>query len=135
MENKKTQIKIIFSVFGDMFNPSDFTKNIGINPHEVGIKGEEIKKGLLRKESSWEYTIGFIETVFLDDVSSIYLEKFENKAHDIRKYIDHNNLEAKIFVVAEMDDQETPALFFDRKFLNVIHQLNAVIDVDLYKMY
>ena len=135
MENKKTQIKVIFSVFGDIFSPSDFTKYIGINPHEVGIKGEEIKKGLLRKESSWEYTIGFIETVFLDDVSNIYTEIFENKAHDIRKYTDGHNLEAKIFVVIEMDDQETPALFFDKKFLNVVHQLNAVIDVDLYRLY
>jgi hypothetical protein len=130
-----TKIKIIFSIFGDIFNPISFTKYIGIEPAEFWYKGDEIpaRNNLFRKESSWHYTIGFVETLFFDEVSKIFLEIFEPKIEKIKEYTEVNKLDVKIFVVIEMGKQETPALFFDKQFLNAVNKLNAEIDIDLYK--
>ena len=131
----KAQIKIIFSIFEDTFNPIDFTEYIRIQPSNYHIKGDEIpnRNGLLRKESAWNYTTGFIQTLFFEDVAKIYLEIFENKINDIKDYVDRHELEVKIYVVVEIGDEETPALYFDKPFLKTVHRLNAVIDIDMYK--
>jgi hypothetical protein len=133
--NHKAQMKIVFSIFEDIFNPIDFTEYIGIQPSSFYFKGDKIpnRNGLLRQESSWDYSIGFIQTLLFEDVAQIYLETFENKIDDIREYIKRYKLEAKIYIVVEIGDEETPALYFDKPFLETVHRLNAVIDIDMYK--
>ena len=135
MNNSKAYIKMIFSIFGDTFNPIDFTKFIGIDPTVFWLKESEIseRKGLLRKESSWNYTIESIDTLFFEDVAKLYLEKFESKFEDIVKYVDENKLEVKIYIIVEMGEDETPALYFNKFFLGVINRLNAEIDIDIYR--
>jgi Domain of unknown function (DUF4279) len=135
MDNNKTQIKMIFSIFEDNFNPIDFTKYIGINPTKFYLKGDKIssRNALLRKESAWDYAIGPVETLFVEDIIKQYLTIFENKIDKIVEYIIKNKLDVKIFIIVEMGEDETPALYFDRIFLGIIHKLNAEIDIDMYR--
>lgn len=37
-----TNIKIVFSIFGSSFNPSDFTESINLSPTKFWIEGELI---------------------------------------------------------------------------------------------
>ena len=133
--NNKTQIKLIFSIFGKEFNPIDFTKYIGIEPSEFWFFGDSIlnRTELFRKESSWNYSIGFVETLFFEELSKSYLNIFQNKMEDIKKFMDLNKLNAKIYIIIEMAEEETPAIYFDRFFLNTLDRLDAEIDMDFYK--
>lgn len=132
MKNE-TQMKIIFSVFGDEFNPMDFTKYVGFEPTEFWYKGDKIpnRNGILRKESSWDFTTGFVKTLFFDEIIKIFLDAFSTKIEKIKDYIEINKLDVKFFVIVEIEE-DTPALFFNKLFLDTVHRLNAEIDIDLY---
>ena len=142
MEKYCTQIKIILSVFGDVFDPLTLSEYIKISPTYFWNKGDEIsqRKGLirkstrvpLRKESAWEYSTDFVKTLYLDEVSKIIIEKFGQKIPEMNKYIYKKGLDIKIDIVVEIVDNQIPAMTFNRDFLKLANQLEAEIDIDVY---
>jgi hypothetical protein len=144
MEKFFTQIEVILSVYGDVFDPTDLTKHIQITPTKYWCKGDIIPKhGKLitlpnatprfRKESSWEYSTGFIQTLYSDEVSDILVEKFWDKLPKLAEYMEQKGLEASIYFVVEDVDKEPPGLEFDFRFIEFAHQLKARIGVDIFK--
>lgn len=144
MEKYLTQIKIILSVFGDGFAPLSLSEYIKITPTDFWNKGDEVPliKGLtrkgnsvpLKKESGWEYSTDYIETLDFEEVAEIIIDKFDEKAFEIEKYVQQKGLNVKIFVVIKIVDGQVPALFFNRKFIELANQLKAEIDTDIYVM-
>lgn len=142
MEKYCTQIKIIVSLYGENFNPLDFSEYVKITPTDFWNKGDEIpqRKGLvrkgdiipLRKENAWEYSTDFIKTLYFDEVSEIIIHKFREKTPEINNYIKQNELDVKIDIVVEIADNQTPALTFNRSFLALTSQLKAEMDIDIY---
>jgi len=131
----KTNINIIFSVFGSPFDPYDFTKSIDIAPTNLWIEGEFIpnnKMNKKREESAWEYSI-HSHTMFFEDVSEKIIAIFKNKIENINDYINKaDNLMIKFDVVLEIEEAQGVALYFNRNFLNIVNKLNAEVDVDTY---
>ncbi len=132
-----TQIKLIFVAFGDLLNPNIFTKIARLSPTSIGYKADPIpdrKLGLVRKETRWEYSFDFIETLLFDDIANLFIEHFSPNINEISKYINENNLETKLYLIVEIVDEETPALYFDRNFMHLITKMNGEIDIDLYNI-
>jgi len=142
MEKFVTQIKIILSVFGDVFDPENLTQKTGISPTAYWKKGDIIPpiKGLrrkssvvsVRKESAWNYSTGFIQTLFFEQVSEVLINSLGGRIMLLKDYVEKENLDIKIYVVIEIADEHKPALYFDKKFLKMVNELEAEIDVDLY---
>jgi Domain of unknown function (DUF4279) len=130
----KTQINVELSIFGDNFITDSLSDSLLIKPTATWIKGYEIKgrKNVFRKETSWRFETGFIETLFLDGVLKNLIDIFENKVEIIKNFIKNNDLRVKVFIVIEIYDEEKPAIYFDSNFLNFINGLGAEIDVDMY---
>lgn len=130
-----TNIKIIFSIFGNTFDPNDFTKSIDILPTNYWLEGDIIpnnKKNKKREESAWEYSINF-DTVFFVEVSDKFIVTFKEKVDYIISYINEvKNLTIKFFVVLEIVEEQNIVLYFNKSFLNMVNQLNAEIDIDTY---
>lgn len=89
-----TQIKIILSFYGDIFDHSELTEKINIKPTTFWTKGETLKhrKDILRKETAWEYSTDFIETLDLEQVCDLILDKFYSKKEVISNYLKTNQL-------------------------------------------
>lgn len=142
MKKYVTQIKVILSVFGDVFDPVSFSKYLKIIPTSFWFKGDEISvgKGLiiksniipLKKESEWEYSTGFVETLYFEEVSELIVDKFEEKIPEMIKYISEKKLDVKIDIVMEIVDEQAPALYFNRRFLDLANQLQTEIHTDIY---
>ena len=133
---EKTQIKVILSIFGDEFLPENLTQLLNISPSKSWIKGDKVhdRNNLYRKESSWDYEIGFVQTLFLDEVYNMLLTVFENNINALKNYITENNLEVKIYIVIEIYDEEKPSIYFERRFLIFLNELNAEVDMDMYML-
>jgi hypothetical protein len=130
-----TKIKLIISIFGDLLNPKIFTEIAKLSPTSFWFKGDPIpnrKPGLTRKETCWEYSFNFIETLFFDDVNHLFVHHFNQHLEDIAKYIKENNLETKVDVVVEIINDEKPSISFDKKFMDLVVKMNGEIDIDLY---
>lgn len=142
MKNWSTQIKLILRVFGDIFDPESLSKAIKIAPTKSWNKGDEIhlQKGLytkngkilLKRESVWQYSTGFVETLNSEDVSNQFEEIFKDKILELKKYIDSNKLDVVFDVVVEIVDDQVPGIHFNKSFLNITNQLGAEIDIDMY---
>ncbi|AJA68733.1 DUF4279 domain-containing protein [Myroides odoratimimus] len=131
-----TNFRLIYSIFGDNWNPRELTKAIGIIPTAYWKKGDRIDKYhpnvVLRKETNWEYSFRKTNTLLSEDVTEQFVELFSSKVDIIVKYINDNNLTSKLFIIPEIFPNQVPGIFFDKRLLNLLVKLNAEIDIDLY---
>jgi hypothetical protein len=130
-----TRILIEFSVYGDNLSQDKFTDIIKTNPTFVCNKGDKIKGIKVEREhedNTWSYNFGFFDELDL----GLLLSKFESiiipNLDEISKYIKSNLLESKLLIVVQIEDNQTPALYFERRILNLLDKLNADIDLDTY---
>jgi Domain of unknown function (DUF4279) len=139
----KNQICIYLSIFGNNFNPEDLTAKINIQPTHTHRKGDIIprpkslyvKPGsppLRRKEDAWRYDLGYIHTIDSDEISDIIEKTFRDKVSDISEFIKTYNLLVKLFVVLNIDPEQTPAVGFKPSFVKILGDLYAEIDMDIY---
>lgn len=130
-----TQIKLTLAIFGDVINLKLLNDIVKVSPTSFWEKGDIIsnrKNGLVRQETCWEFTKGFIQTLDFEDISSQFIELLKPNIHLIENYINENNLHAKIYIVVEIVNDEKPSLFISKNLMELILRMNGEIDIDLY---
>lgn len=130
-----TKIKIVLSIFGENLDLETISFITKLKPSNSWKKGDKIlgrKKELFRQENCWELNYDFDDCLFLDEISDQIVSDFSNNLDSLSKYINDNKLESKIYIIPEIIDNETPALYFNKSFLNMISKINGEIDIDLY---
>lgn len=129
-----TQIKLIFSVFGDLLDHRSFSKLSGIEPTAFWDKGDVVpnRKKILRQETCWEYSTGYIGTLDVQILCVNFFQKFKPNAEEIISYIGQNDLETKFDIVVEIKNNQIPSLSFNVEFLELVAKLNGSLDIDLY---
>nr|WP_299170376.1 DUF4279 domain-containing protein [uncultured Allomuricauda sp.] len=128
-------MKIVLSIFGDSFNPEEFSELIGIEPTDLWNKGEELSRresSIKRKESAWEYSTGFVQTLFFNEMSKIIMEKFGEHTLKIKNYAEEEGLEMKMDVVVEIVDNQAPSLNISKDLISFSNIIGAEIDFDIY---
>ncbi len=130
---EKTEIKIEFILYHDLnINHQQITEVVGFGPTLMYNKGEQIRKGLYKKESAWIYSIGYIESLYVDDILEVLIQKIEPNILPLTKYIRENRLNSKFNIVLRIADNQPPSHFLSKKFIHFCSQLNAEIDTDIY---
>ncbi|MBK8909898.1 MAG: DUF4279 domain-containing protein [Chlorobi bacterium] len=89
-------------------------------------------KNITRKETHWGYTDGFVETLFVDEVCDLFMQRFNSRIEDIVQYINDNCLETQIDVVVEVEDNQAPSLSMSKDLISLMAKMNGSIDIDLY---
>ena len=62
MTKEKTNIKLTFIVYGEMFDIEQLTRIIGVTPTDQAYKGDQLKYRI-SEETFWEYKFAPIETL------------------------------------------------------------------------
>jgi hypothetical protein len=130
-----TRIKLIFAIFGDLINLEELSDMMKLSPTSCWQKGDLIpnrKNGLVRKDTCWEYSIGFIETQNFEDVSEQFIKLLKPSIHLIENYVKENNLQTKIDLVVEIVNEEKPSLVIGKNLMELVIRINGEIDIDLY---
>ncbi|WP_052259346.1 DUF4279 domain-containing protein [Flavobacterium sp. KMS] len=131
----KTHIKLIFSIYGDVFNSNEFTELVGISPTACWNKGDLIKNNKKEKkriESAWEYSINNIETIYFEEISDEFVKLFNEKVEKILLFKKKNKLAIKFDIVLEIVKDNGVVMSFNRDFLEVVNRLGAEIEIDTY---
>ncbi len=132
-----TKIKLIFIIFGEELDATFITNALKLTPTNFWTKGDKVlgrKREIIRQESGWELDFEFVNTFFLDEATDRIVNKFSNNLSIIREYISNNTLQTKFNIVIETFNDEKPALFLNKSFLNIVTKLDAEIDIDLYSI-
>ena len=121
---------------GHDFDPDEITRELGVIPtskHKTGDPGR-YKPPL--DFSAWELSTEEMETPDIDPLVTRIYDQLTGKSSEIRRLIEKYELKAVLEVVLWIDtnqEESTPALGFDDKVISFLHQVGAVIDIDMYR--
>ncbi|EGD33106.1 DUF4279 domain-containing protein [Capnocytophaga sp. oral taxon 338] len=133
MKYQPTTIRLSFCIYGDYFDVDKVTDIIGLSPTETAYKGDQLKYRV-SEETFWEYNFAPIETLLIEDNLQVFAAQIIPCLPALSSFIKGFALTSKLLVCVEMSPKEScPAIVFDNKILDILHRLNAWIDIDMYK--
>jgi len=127
------KVKITFFLSGEDLDPDIITIGTKINPTSSWRKGDSIanRNELVRKEGRWEISTGYQESLDVGLQLNLIYEMIVKSKSDFVGLIETHKLHGKFDIVVKMT-ADTPAFFLGKEFLNLVHDLRADIEVDLY---
>ena len=133
MKYQPTTIRLSFCIYGDYFEVDRVTDIIGLTPTETAYKGDRLKYRV-SEETFWEYNFAPLETLLIEDNLQVFAAQVMPCLPALSSFIKAFALTSKLLVCVEMSPEEScPAIVFDNKILELLHSLNAWIDIDMYK--
>lgn len=139
---EKTNVKVYFSVKADDFSIEDFTNELGIKPTRAYRKGEEVKrpsnpnvtsKGThYRLHTSWELGTDYEESLDINEQLNSVLSQLEDKAEELNRLKRKYDLAYRFVIVIQIENNEKPAMYLDRRFIHFADSIGAEVDFDLY---
>ena len=133
MKHKSTTIRLSFCIYGDYFDVDKVTDIIGLSPTETAYKGDQLKYRV-SEETFREYNFAPIETLLIEDNLQVFAAQIIPCLPALSSFIKAFALTSKLLFCVEMSPEEScPAIVFDNKILDILHRLNAWIDIDMYK--
>ena len=133
MKDKPTTIRLSFCIYGDYFDVDRVTDIIGLLPTQTAYKGDRLKYRV-SEETFWEYNFAPLETLLIEDNLEVFAAQVMPCLPALSSFIKAFALTSKLLVCVEMSPKEScPAIVFDNKILDILHRLNAWIDIDMYK--
>ena len=133
MKHKPTTIRLSFCIYEDYFEVDRVTDIIGLTPTETAYKGDPLKYRV-SEETFWEYNFAPLETLLIEDNLQVFAAQVMPCLEALASFIKAFALTSKLLFCVEMSPEEScPAIVFDNKILELLHRLNAWIDIDMYK--
>ena len=133
MKYQPTTIRLSFCIYGDYFDVDKVTNIMGFPPTQTAYRGDQLKYRV-SEETFWEYNFAPIETLLIEDNLQVFADKVTPCLEELTSFIKAFALTSKLLFCVEMSPEEScPAIVFDNKILELLHRLNAWIDIDMYK--
>ena len=121
-------------IFDNDFDVNEITESIGINPTECKSRCETRVSPLTNKqiEGYWSLKSRVFNECDIKVVLDDLISSFANKLSEIKAICDINSGDVVFDIVPSFCSDNTPAIYFDRDFLDIVHYLNATIQIDMY---
>ncbi|WP_405379193.1 DUF4279 domain-containing protein [Nonlabens sp. Asnod3-A02] len=135
--NESSNTYVYFSLIGDDFDTNELTERLGIKPTESRNKGDKGNYNSSLRFSCWK-----ISTEKGKEYYNVYklieeiVEILYSKIDIIIMLKDEYQLDSVLQIVLDIDinpNQSTPALGYDLKTIDFLHQTKTTIDVDIYR--
>ncbi|WP_038705407.1 DUF4279 domain-containing protein [Planococcus sp. PAMC 21323] len=129
-----------FSIVGNHFQPEKITEELAIQPTETHVKGDIIKKtstttssGTRRwVETDWTLSTGYQESPDINDQLKPLLRSLEGKEKNLIRLKEEYELTYIFMIVIEIENNEKPAMYFEKDIINFASTIDAEIQFDLY---
>lgn len=110
------------------------TKEIGLNPTSFKDKKEQRKSPFKddNLEGFWSIQTEEIDTFYFEEVSKIMVDLIKPYVSKIKRLMTKFNGSADFCIVPHFYPLDTPAICFNREFLDIVNDLNATIQIDMY---
>lgn len=129
----KTSIKVEFDIYGNEFNPSEITEKLKTQPNITYLKGDVVKSEKnVRKETSWSLETKYIETLDINDVLDQIMVSISDKADILKQIRKTYNVKILFMIVIRIENNEIPAIYFNKKFVEFAGYIGAEIGFDTF---
>lgn len=129
----KTNVKSEFIAIGELLEPEEFTQKLQIVPNRICSKGEKINNSnTTRDVGRWELFTEYEESLDINNqLKKIYYKLIDKK--DLLKILKEKmELEYVFDFAINIKNRETPAIYFEQKFIGFCKDIGAIIDIDTY---
>ncbi|WP_449418172.1 DUF4279 domain-containing protein [Phormidium nigroviride] len=129
---KESEIYAYFQLIGMEFDPDEVTAKVGIKPTKIHRIGDLItSRGTRRyEENAWcVYSQLEEKSIHLEDYVKSVLEQLQPGWLPLVELCKHYYVEIACVIYYS---GSVPSIHFDKYIVEMAHQLNAEIDVDLY---
>ena len=119
-------------LFDNDTDMEETSREIGLTPNEYMNKKEQQKSPFKddNLEGFWTFKIGGIKTYNLEDITKIMVDTLNPFLPKIKQTIKRYEGRIDFLIVPELHHNYKPALSFNRDFLDIVHFLNATIQID-----
>lgn len=139
---EKTNVKVYFSAKADDFSIKYFTNVLGIEPTRAYKKGEAINRPSnpnvtstgthYRQYTSWELGTDYEESYDISKQLDFILNQLEWKEEELNQLRENYDLAYRFTIVIQIENNEKPAMYLDRRFIQFADSIGADVDFDLY---
>lgn len=131
-----TEIYMEMTLFFDNdFDVYEIGKILGMEPTECK-RQEETRMSPFDKtkhlEGYWTLRSETFREWDIKPVIDNMIFKIKDKIESIKELCEKNNGEVHFEIVPKFKPDNLPAIYFEREFLHIVHQLDATIDIDMY---
>ena len=123
-------------VFDNDFDVNIITDMIDVQPYECKTKSQTRINPLSNQSNQGFWT--FRSEVIIDfDVKKALdelISKFEDKTEIIKEICSENKGNIYIDIVPTFNCNDTPDVYFDKRFLKFVNELDAEIELDIYAL-
>jgi len=129
----KTTVMIEFSIYGEEFKPNYITEQLGIMPSETYLKGEIIRNGRAeRKETAWTISTGYEVSIDINEQLEKIMLLLEGKIDKLVELKDSLCLNMLFMIVVKIENNEVPAMYFKKRFIDFASRIGAEVGFDTY---
>ena len=131
------QNHIILGFFEFDFSPDIFTKEMGIQPHDKGLKGDKYFVGSKKdvekshKYNFWRHELKIHSNDFIGDLIAKYIDETIKPRVDIIKRLTKDS-NVQLRIVQYYYDGCNPGIHINSDHNKILADINCSIDIDLY---
>ena len=121
--------------FDNNFDVYKIERILNIKPSDCKRKNETRMSPFNKNEhleGYWSLVTDTFEELDIKPVMDDLLRKLEGKLEIIKEICKENNGEVCFGIVPIFEKDNLPAIYFEKRFLNIVNYLDAVIDIDMY---
>ncbi|GMK44255.1 hypothetical protein PghCCS26_13820 [Paenibacillus glycanilyticus] len=100
-----------------------------VRPKNENIINTTVK---YRKETAWILSSGYQESYDINDQLGLLLDTLESKIIELKRIQTDYKVSYKFEIVINIENNQKPAIYLERRFISYAHSINADVDFDLY---
>lgn len=130
----RSEIKVRLTIKNFPMSPDELSQRLGLQPTTAWMKGQpkKLAKGSLYSFNNWELDSGLNNSESLENHLKALMGKIIPLQMNFTKVCPL--YETTISCVIYSYEKDRPSIFFDKETVDLVAQLKASIDIDLYVM-
>lgn len=129
----KTNVMVEFIMSGDKLDSNGVTKKLKIKPSKSWKKGEDIEgRKIKRIDSCWIINTNYEETYDINEQLFKIVRLLKDKKNILKELKNVYELEYFFEIVINVENNETPAIHFNKEFIEFANDIKSEFEIDMY---
>ncbi|MDF2884616.1 MAG: hypothetical protein K0R54_5185 [Clostridiaceae bacterium] len=129
----KTNVMVEFIMSGDKLDSNGVTEKLKIKPSKSWKKGEDIEgRKIKRIDNCWIINTNYKETYDINEQLFKIVKLLKDKKNILKELTNVYELEYFFEIVINVENNETPAIYFNKEFIKFTNDIEAEFEIDMY---
>lgn len=130
---ERTKVKVEFFITSETLNIETINDQLKLFPTDSWIQGDVIPgKKFKKTDSCWVIGTEYEESLDINDQLKKVLNILEERKEILKGIRKTNNYEMFFSIIINIENSEKPAIYFEKRFIDFIHEIGSEFFVDLY---